>query len=80
MGFVMKRINLLFKTSFIALIAMFTVYSSSSISAISCDPWEVYHNCTTTAYQTYQNGDMSAELLADFYNIYCKDSASSCLR
>lgn len=75
----MGKINLLFKTTFILLITVFTVYNSSSILAGSCDAWEVYHNCTTTAYQNYEDGYIDGDTLADFYNIYCKDSASSCL-
>jgi hypothetical protein len=43
-----------------------------------CDAWEVYHNCTETAYQNYEDGHIDGDLLAKFYDDYCKDSAASC--
>lgn len=38
-----------------------------------------YHNCTQTAYQNYQDGLIDGDMLAEFYDVYCRNSANSCL-
>lgn len=66
-------------TSFFMILTIISFTGISNSSLISCDPWEVYHMCTTTAYNNYKNGDIGADLLVKFYNDYCKKSASSCI-